>query len=99
MENNTIETTGKRVKDDTDALKDTASQAARNLGEHAAKAKGQVGQLGQDVADHAAAHVENAKTKALDTYGYFREYGSEHPVTVLAVGFVAGFLFAMYRRS
>ncbi len=99
MENNTIESTGKRVLADADALKGTASNAAKNLGEHATRAKDQVGQLGQDVADHAAAHVENAKAKAMDTYGYFREYGSEHPVTVLAIGFVAGFLFAMYRRS
>ncbi len=99
MENNTIEETGKRVFADTNALKDTAAQAAKNLGEHATKAKSQVNQLGHDVADHAAAHVENAKGRVKDAYGTFRDYGSEHPVTILTVGLVAGFILALSRRS
>lgn len=99
MDENKTTQTAQKIADDAAALKDRASSAGKNMYAEANGLGGHARQLGQDVVDHANAHAEQLKGNAVDAYTSFREYGKQHPLTFLAVGFAAGFCYAVSRRA
>jgi hypothetical protein len=83
----------------------TTSETAHSIYDHslelrdtATKAKEQISQIGQDVVEHASARIDDATEQARDAYYSFREFGSKHPLAVVVIGFLFGYLFALSRK-
>jgi ElaB/YqjD/DUF883 family membrane-anchored ribosome-binding protein len=61
--------------------------------------KQDAGQLVKDVKKHATAHVDAVKDKVNDTFDSARNCVKEHPLKVVSVAFVIGFLLGTFRRK
>ena len=61
--------------------------------------KQDAGQLIKDVKKHASAHVDAVKDKVSDTFDSARNFVKEHPLKVVSVALLVGFLFGTFRRK
>ena len=61
--------------------------------------KQDAGQLVEDVKKHASAHVDAVKDKVNDTFDSARDCVKEHPLKVVSVAFLVGFLIGTFRRK
>ena len=74
------------------------SETRDTLVNDANKLKENVGQVAQDVKDHATAHVDFVKTKANDTLQGITDYVRENPLHLAAVSFALGLFIGYTRR-
>ncbi len=107
MPNEHIEAPFRATQQDISNLKNTATDAAKDLGStaaaHAAKAKDQARDLAKHAQEEGKEQVDQAKVKLCDLTNSARSYVSERPMASLgiavAVGMVVGALFRGSSRN
>jgi ElaB/YqjD/DUF883 family membrane-anchored ribosome-binding protein len=103
MPNETQNTPFPATQQDVSRLKQTAIDAAADLGQtasvHASKAKGQLKDLSAHVQEEGAEEFENAKGKLSDLVTSARDYASVRPLACIGAAFAVGFLFGVTRRN
>lgn len=90
------------TKNDLSKIKNTAVEAAQDLGEraavHAEKAKNEFGNLAKDAQEEGKKELENAKVKLTDIVSCAKNYVSERPLVVVGAALVIGFLMGNCRN-
>jgi ElaB/YqjD/DUF883 family membrane-anchored ribosome-binding protein len=61
--------------------------------------KQDAGQIVEDVKKHASAHVDAVKDRVNDTFDIARDCVKEHPLKVVSVALLIGFLIGTFRRK
>lgn len=89
------------TKNDISKIKNTASEAAQDLGEravtHAEKAKSELSNLAKDAQEEGKKELEHAKAKFTDIVSCAKNYVSERPLAVAGAALVIGFLMGNCR--
>jgi ElaB/YqjD/DUF883 family membrane-anchored ribosome-binding protein len=75
------------------------SETREALVSDASKLKENVGQIAQDVKDHATAHVDFVRDKANDTFQKLSDYAREKPLHLAGAAFVLGLFIGYTRRK
>lgn len=77
-----------KISDTRQALVDDAVELKRN-----------VGQIAQDVKEHATAHVDFVKDRANDSYQRACDHARENPLHLIAAAFFFGLVIGFTRRK
>lgn len=104
MPNEHIETPFRATQQDISNLKNTATEAARDLGStasaHAAKAKDQARDLAKHAQEEGKEELDHAKVKLCDLANSARSYVSSRPMASLGIAVAVGMVMgAMFRGS
>lgn len=101
MENQQIKSQFPKTTDDVEKLKQTASDAASDVGdvttEHASRASKQIKQLAGDAKEEGRQQLEQVKGRLEDVATAARDYFHARPALCLVFAFALGAFFA--RRS
>ena len=91
------------TKNDLNKLKDTAVEAARDLGDrathHAEKAKSDFSTLAKDAQEEGKQEVDKAKVKLADIFSCTKNYVAERPLAVIGTALAIGFFLGSFRTS
>ncbi len=91
------------TRQDVSNLKQTAVDAANDLGStaaaHASKAKGQLRDLAGHAQEESADQLNQLRSQVNDFSGTARDYVSTRPLTCLGIALAVGFLFGLSRRA
>ena len=91
------------TEQDVANLRQTATDAANDLGStalvHASKAKSQVKDLVGHFQDEGGEQLDQVKGKLLDVVNSARDYASERPIVCIGVALAVGFLIGLSRRT
>ena len=84
-------------------LKDTATDAARDLASsasvHASRAKDQLKDLAGHFQEEGKGQLNEVQSKLADVIQSARDYATERPLACIGVALAVGFLFGLSRRS
>ena len=103
MSNNTPDSSFTASQRDLSQLKQTATDAATDLGRAAAphldKAKDQVKRLAGDFQSESSAQLDKAKGQFVNVLNSAKEYASAQPLICIGVGVAIGVLIGLSRSS
>jgi ElaB/YqjD/DUF883 family membrane-anchored ribosome-binding protein len=92
-----------QTRNDVNNLKQTATDAAKDLAStattHLSKARGQAQDLATHAKSEAYEQVGDLQGKVGDLAGAARDYVTARPLTCLGIALAAGFLFGVTRRG
>lgn len=90
------------TKNDLSKIKNTASEAAQDLGAravtHAEKVKSELNTLAKDAQQEGKKELEHAKVKLTDIVSCAKNYVSERPLAMVGAALVIGFLMGNCRN-
>ena len=103
MPDETSPSTFPASRQDLSNLKQTAVDAARDLGStaavHASKAKGQFKDLAGHVQEEGGSHLDRVKVKLSDVVDSARQFATGRPMTCIGTALAAGFLLGLSARG
>ena len=79
--------------------KDTLTSTREALIKDTDHLKRDAGHIVEDVKKHASAHVDAVKDKVNDAFDRARDCVKEHPLKVVSVALLIGFLIGTFRRK
>jgi ElaB/YqjD/DUF883 family membrane-anchored ribosome-binding protein len=102
MSNQTPSSSFPSTQRDISNLKQTATDAASDIGnlatEHVSKAKGQLKDLAGHVQEEGGQQLDQVKGQIYTVLSAARDYASERPLACIGVALAVGFLFGLTRR-